>query len=77
MADDALARAGLFFDELNKIRVLKPQAGQNSSELKDECQGFVHSKAVPSTLTDYWVPIDTKILFPYSPYRNNAIPTTG
>lgn len=44
MADEALSRAGLHFDELNKIRVLEPEVQQQTSELKEECKDFVDSK---------------------------------
>lgn len=43
-ADKTLARAGLYFDELNKIRVLEPEVAQQTTELRDECRGFVDSK---------------------------------
>ena len=43
MADEALSRAGLHFDELNKIRVLEPEVQQQTSELKEECKDFVDS----------------------------------
>lgn len=43
MADEALARAGLHFDELNKIRVLEPEVAQQTTELKEECKDFVDS----------------------------------
>ncbi|XP_055863096.1 intraflagellar transport protein 20 homolog isoform X2 [Biomphalaria glabrata] len=41
MADEALARAGLHFDEFNKIRVLEPEVAQQTKELKEECKEFV------------------------------------
>ncbi|ESO95305.1 hypothetical protein LOTGIDRAFT_188589 [Lottia gigantea] len=41
MADEALANAGLHFDELNKIRVLEPEVSQQTTELKEECKDFV------------------------------------
>ncbi len=44
MADEALARAGLHFDELNKIRVLEPEIATQTNELKDECKEFLDSK---------------------------------
>ena len=44
MADEALARAGLHFDELNKIRVLEPEVSQQTNELKDECKEFLDSE---------------------------------
>ena len=43
MADEALARAGLHFEEINKIRVLEPEVAQQTTELKDECREFVES----------------------------------
>ena len=37
--------SGFYFDDLNKIRVLEPQIGQQTQELKDECKEFVDSKS--------------------------------
>lgn len=45
MADEALAKAGLHFDELNKIRVLEPEVAQQTRELKEECKDFVDSES--------------------------------
>lgn len=39
-----LMRAGLYFDELNKIRVLEPDIASQTNELKDECKEFDQSK---------------------------------
>lgn len=44
MADEALAQAGLHFDELNTIKVLEPEVFQQTTELKEECKDFVESK---------------------------------
>lgn len=44
MADEALANAGLHFDDLNKIRVLEPEIQNQTTELKEECKDFVDSK---------------------------------
>ena len=44
MAEEALARAGLYIDELNKIRVLDPEAAQQTNELKEECKEFLDSR---------------------------------
>ena len=49
MATDPLAEAGFHFDDLNKLRVLDPEVGQKTSELKEECKEFVDSKASVST----------------------------
>jgi hypothetical protein len=44
MAEEALSNAGLYLDELNKIRLLDPESAQQTTELKDECKDFVESK---------------------------------
>lgn len=44
MAEEALSNAGLYLDELNKIRLLEPESAQQTIELKDECKDFVDSK---------------------------------
>ncbi|KAL7637055.1 UNVERIFIED_CONTAM: hypothetical protein RMT77_012813 [Armadillidium vulgare] len=41
MANDALSKSGLYFDDLNKIRVLEPEVAQQTTELRDECKNFV------------------------------------
>ncbi|XP_048836904.1 intraflagellar transport protein 20 homolog [Brienomyrus brachyistius] len=41
MATDPLAEAGLHFDDFNKLRVLEPEVGQRSTELKEECKDFL------------------------------------
>lgn len=43
MAEESLANAGLYLDELNKIRLLEPEKAQQTNELKDECKEFVDS----------------------------------
>ena len=44
MADDVMGKAGLYFDELNKIRVLEPEVAVQTSDLRDECKDFLESK---------------------------------
>nr|XP_002130224.1 intraflagellar transport protein 20 homolog [Ciona intestinalis] len=41
ISEDILEKAGLHFDEVNKLRVLKPDTNQQTSELKEECHEFV------------------------------------
>nr|CAD7610075.1 unnamed protein product [Timema genevievae] len=36
-----IAKTGLYFDELNKIRVLEPEVSQQTNQLKEECKEFV------------------------------------
>ena len=45
MAEDTIGRAGLYFDELNKIRVLDPDVAVQTNDLKDECRDFSESKS--------------------------------
>ncbi|XP_049612573.1 intraflagellar transport protein 20 homolog [Syngnathus scovelli] len=41
MAKDALAEAGCYFDELNKLRALEPDVSQKTSELREDCKDFL------------------------------------
>ncbi|XP_037100722.1 intraflagellar transport protein 20 homolog [Syngnathus acus] len=41
MAKDALAQAGCYFDELNKLRALEPDVSQKTSELREDCKEFL------------------------------------
>jgi hypothetical protein len=41
---DSLAKSGLYFDELSKIRVLEPEVAQETNKLNEECRDFVESK---------------------------------
>ncbi|XP_063225205.1 intraflagellar transport protein 20 homolog [Bacillus rossius redtenbacheri] len=36
-----ISNTGLFFDELNKIRVLQPEVFQQTTQLKEDCKDFV------------------------------------
>jgi len=44
MAENAIEKAGLYFDELNKIRVLEPEVTTQTNDLKDECKDFLESE---------------------------------
>ena len=55
MADEALAKAGLHFDELNKIRVLDPEVATQTNELKDECKDFLDSVYLLKIILNYEV----------------------
>ena len=33
--------AGIYFDEMSKVRVLEPEVSQQTEELKSECKNFV------------------------------------
>ena len=46
MAEEALSYAGLYLDELNKIRLLEPESAQQTAELKNECKDFVESERI-------------------------------
>lgn len=41
---DSLTKYGIYIDDLSKIRVLEPEAANQTNKLKDECQNFVSSK---------------------------------
>ena len=41
MASEALDKAGLHFDDLNRIRVLDEESSSQAQELKEVCQDFL------------------------------------
>ena len=43
MAEEALARAGLHIDDLNKIRLLEPEVTHHTTEIRDQCKDFLDS----------------------------------
>ncbi|EEB10194.1 conserved hypothetical protein [Pediculus humanus corporis] len=40
MSSESLEKLGLFFDELNRVRVWEPEAADKTNDLKDECKDF-------------------------------------
>jgi intraflagellar transport protein 20 len=57
---DSLAKSGLYFDELSKIRVLEPEVAQETNELKEECRDFVQSKY---RICHYYKAVNTNLNF--------------
>ncbi|KAK2162869.1 hypothetical protein LSH36_90g05001 [Paralvinella palmiformis] len=55
MADEALARAGLHFDELNKIRVLEPEIATQTNELKEETKEFLDKMSEFQKIVDSFI----------------------
>lgn len=47
MSSESLEKLGLFFDDLNRIRVWEPEAAERTNDLKDECKEFVSSEFKP------------------------------
>ena len=41
MASEALEKAGMHFDDLNRIRVLDEDTSNQAQELKEVCQDFL------------------------------------
>ena len=46
MSSESLEKLGLFFDELNRVRVWEPEAADKTNDLKDECKDFSQSKSI-------------------------------
>ncbi|XP_011873861.1 PREDICTED: uncharacterized protein LOC105565352 isoform X1 [Vollenhovia emeryi] len=42
---DSLAKYGVYIDDLSKIRVLEPEAANQTHKLREECQSFVSSES--------------------------------
>jgi len=52
---DQLLKAGLHFDELNKIRVVEPEVANRTVALKEECSEFVDSITSFKTIADGFI----------------------
>lgn len=50
-----LTRAGLYFDELNKIRVLEPEISAQTNDLKEECKDFDQNITQFQTIVDGFI----------------------
>lgn len=50
---EQLVKSGLFFDELNKVKVIDPEISTKTSELKAECNDFVDCKLLKYYTTFY------------------------
>ncbi|KHJ47229.1 hypothetical protein D918_02803 [Trichuris suis] len=54
MADQVLEKANLYFDELNKLKLLKPQYSQASSDLLEKIRLLISSKSVDWAVNFYF-----------------------
>lgn len=43
---EALKNSGIFFDEVDKVRILDPEVNSQTSVLRDECKIYVESKFI-------------------------------
>ena len=57
MASEALDKAGLHFDDLNRIRVLDEDSSSQAQELKEVCQDFL------GDIGDFQVKQETAVMF--------------
>ena len=57
MASEALDKAGLHFDDLNRIRVLDEDSSSQAQELKEVCQDFL------GDIGDFQVKQETGVMF--------------
>ena len=57
MASEALDKAGLHFDDLNRIRVLDEDSSSQAQELKEVCQDFL------GDIGDFQVKLETAVMF--------------
>lgn len=40
---DALTKSGIYFDEVDKIRILEPEISKQTNDLKEECKIYIES----------------------------------
>ncbi|VDK33965.1 unnamed protein product [Taenia asiatica] len=60
-----LAKAGLYVDDFNKLRILDPSIAQATSEFKEECAGFINKteefQSVTKTVLELFESISAKV----------------
>ncbi|KAH9377004.1 hypothetical protein HPB48_018746 [Haemaphysalis longicornis] len=61
MANEVFLRAGLYIDELNKIRIADPEATRQTQELKDDCHKFIERMTEFQSVVDKYIAISDKL----------------
>ncbi|XP_037512076.1 intraflagellar transport protein 20 homolog A [Rhipicephalus sanguineus] len=61
MANEVFSRAGLYVDELNKIRIADPDATRETQELKDDCHKFIERMTEFQSVVDKYIAISDKL----------------
>ncbi|KAH7958367.1 hypothetical protein HPB49_001051 [Dermacentor silvarum] len=61
MANEVFSRAGLYVDELNKIRIADPDAIRETQELKDDCHKFIERMTEFQSVVDKYITISDKL----------------
>ncbi|KAH9279105.1 Intraflagellar transport protein 20 -like protein [Echinococcus granulosus] len=60
-----LAKAGLYVDDFNKLRILDPSITQATADFKEECAGFINKteefQSVTKTVMELFETISTKV----------------
>ncbi|XP_037271183.2 intraflagellar transport 20 isoform X2 [Rhipicephalus microplus] len=61
MANEVFSRAGLYVDELNKLRIADPDAIRETQELKDDCHKFIERMTEFQSVVDKYIAISDKL----------------
>ncbi|KAK8785142.1 hypothetical protein V5799_008493 [Amblyomma americanum] len=61
MANEVFLRAGIYVDELNKIRIADPDATRQTQELKDDCHKFIERMTEFQSVVDKYIAISDKL----------------
>ncbi|XP_077510142.1 intraflagellar transport 20 isoform X1 [Amblyomma americanum] len=61
MANEVFLRAGIYVDELNKIRIADPDATRQTQELKDGCHKFIERMTEFQSVVDKYIAISDKL----------------
>lgn len=52
---ETLQKLGIYFDEVDKVRILQPDTAKLSSDLKEECKLYIESRSKLYSLKKYCV----------------------
>lgn len=54
---ELLAKLGIYFDDLTKIRILEPEVAEQTNELNEECKNFVEKITEFQKLADGFISV--------------------
>lgn len=54
MSED-LIKSGIFFDEVDKVRILDPTSAKQVNDLRDECKIYIESWSINFSFSQYLI----------------------
>ncbi|KAB0795290.1 hypothetical protein PPYR_12129 [Photinus pyralis] len=58
---DNLSKLGIYFDEIDKVRILEPEVSNQTNDLKEECKIYVEKISEFQKISDGFLSITTNL----------------